>query len=96
MARATKTLGELPNDALIVDPYTTIYGNPIVWHKVSDKSSKTTLRTDKIIKIAAFDAREPSNPEPDYTSPTTPMPGRPPSLSRYLASRRALFSLPVS
>ena len=65
-----KQLSSLPNGALVKDTSTTYYGQPIIW-RVADKNhtgypaNSVTLITDKIIKIAGFDANEPNNANSD-------------------------------
>ena len=59
----SKTLGSLPNGALVKDTGTLYYGKPIVW-KIADKnhvgypSGSVTLITEKIITLKCFDATE--------------------------------------
>lgn len=62
----SKTLGSLPNGALVKDTGTLYYGKPIVW-KIADKnhvgypSGSVTLITEKIITLKCFDAMESGN-----------------------------------
>jgi hypothetical protein len=60
-------ISNLPIGAKVKDTNTTYYGQPIIW-KVLDHNhpgypeNSTTLITEKIITLKAFDAKEPSNP----------------------------------
>ncbi len=62
----SQQLGNLPVGALVMDPGTKYYGEPIIW-KIADKNNASypadsiTLITDKIIAYKAADAREPKN-----------------------------------
>ena len=62
----SQTLGSLPIGAKIKDTNTKFLGEPIVWLK-ADKDhtdypiNSTTLITEKIIALRAFDAKEPNN-----------------------------------
>ncbi len=62
----SKTLGSLPNGALVKDTGTLYYGKPIVW-KIADKghtgypSGSVTLITEKIITLKCVDAIEAGN-----------------------------------
>lgn len=62
----SKTLGSLAVGAKIKDASTTFLGNSIVWLKADSNhdgypSNSTTLITEKIIALRAFDAKEPNN-----------------------------------
>lgn len=62
----SQTLGNLPVGALVMDPETKYYGEPIIW-KIADKNNASytadsiTLITEKIIALKGMDAREPNN-----------------------------------
>lgn len=66
----SKTLGSLAVGAKIKDASTTFLGSPIVWLKADSNhdgypSNSTTLITEKIIALRAFDAKEPNNSNSD-------------------------------
>lgn len=69
----SKTLGSLPNGALVKDTGTLYYGKPIVW-KIADKghtgypSGSVTLITEKIITLKCFDAIESGNSDSNRRS----------------------------
>lgn len=57
-------LSELPVGSLIKDTTSKFYDDPVVWMVLEhghDGAGMTSLVTEKIIKIAAFDAKEPNN-----------------------------------
>lgn len=61
-----KTLGSLAVGTKIKDVSTTFLGSPIVWLKADSNhdgypDNSTTLITEKIIALRAFDAKEPNN-----------------------------------
>lgn len=66
----SQPLGNLPVGALVMDPETKYYDNPIVW-KIVDKNNQgypadsITLITDKVIALKGFDAMEPKNSDSD-------------------------------
>ena len=70
-----QSINNLPIGALVKDTGTTYYGAPIVW-RIVDKnhygypSNSITLLSEKIIKYAAFDVAEPSNPIKNTSNPT--------------------------
>jgi hypothetical protein len=67
---STKMLSELPVGALVMDPNTKIYDNPIVW-QVGDHNhagypaNSTTLVAANIIKIMCFDGMEAGSSDSD-------------------------------
>lgn len=69
----SKTLGSLPNGALVKDTGTLYYGKPIVW-KIADKghtgypSGSVTLITEKIITLKCVDAKESGNSDTNRRS----------------------------
>lgn len=69
----SKTLGSLPNGALVKDTGTLYYGKPIVW-KIADKghtgypSGSVTLITEKIITLKCVDAIESGNSDSNRRS----------------------------
>ena len=69
----SQTLGSLPIGAKVKDANTKFLGEPIVWLK-ADKdhtdypTNSTTLITEKIIALRAFDAKEPNNTDSDRQS----------------------------
>lgn len=69
----SQTLGSLAVGAKIKDTSTTFLGSPIIWLK-ADKdhadypSNSTTLITEKIIALRAFDAKEPNNSDSNRQS----------------------------
>ena len=69
----SQTLGSLAVGAKIKDTSTTFLGSPIIWLK-ADKdhtdypSNSTTLITEKIIALRAFDAKEPNNSDSNRVS----------------------------
>lgn len=69
----SKTLGSLPNGALVKDTGTLYYGKPIVW-KIADKghtgypSGSVTLITEKIITLKCVDAIEAGNSDSNRRS----------------------------
>lgn len=69
----SKTLGSLAVGAKIKDTSTTFLGSPIVWLKADSNhdgypSNSTTLITEKIIALRAFDAKEPNNSDSNRQS----------------------------
>ena len=59
-------LSALPNNALVKDPTSTYYGQPIIWRKAATNhpgypANSVTLITNRIIDILFFDAKEPGN-----------------------------------
>lgn len=69
----SKTLGSLAVGAKIKDASTTFLGSPIVWLKADSNhdgypSNSTTLITEKIIALRAFDAMEPNNSDSNRKS----------------------------
>ena len=62
----SQPLGNLPVGALVMDPETKYYGEPLIW-KIADKNNSSypagsiTLITEKIIAYKATDAKEPKN-----------------------------------
>ena len=69
----SQTLGSLPIGAKVKDANTKFLGEPIVWLK-ADKdhtdypTNSTTLITEKIIALRAFDAKEPNNTDSNRQS----------------------------
>ena len=62
-----KLLKDLPVGSLVKDEGSKYYGKPIVWRVLDHDhpgypSGSTTLLTDKIISLKAYDASEPTNP----------------------------------
>lgn len=69
----SQTLGSLAVGAKIKDASTTFLGSPIIWLK-ADKdhadypSNSTTLISEKILALRAFDAKEPNNSDSNRVS----------------------------
>ena len=67
---ATQPLSNLENNALLRDPNTKMYDEPIIW-TIVDKGhtgypvDSITLRSKYLITVLAFDAREATNPNND-------------------------------
>lgn len=69
----SQPLGNLPVGALVMDPETKYYGEPIIW-KIADKNNASyptdsiTLITEKIIALKGMDAKEPNNSDSNRRS----------------------------
>ena len=69
----SKTLGSLAVGAKIKDTNTKFLGSPIIWLKADSNhdgypENSTTLITEKIIALRAFDAKEPNNTDSNRKS----------------------------
>ena len=64
----SQPISKLPAGAIVVDPQTTYYNKPITWIILEhgyDSCDGTTLLSEKILCLKAFDAKEPSNENTD-------------------------------